>query len=100
MPGASNSSNAKMISCDQEVWLLNRIQTAMLMTRNVIASARVGADDTALEYALDGVAHGTAVAILSLLGCTCEHKNIRSYPQYHIPRRGASETQHKKESEK
>ena len=65
------------ISCDQEAWLLDRLSTLVGVSRNIVASRTVGADEPACGMAIDGAIHGTANEILRTLGLTCDWINIR-----------------------
>lgn len=65
------------VTCDQEVWMQDRIRTAIRMSRAIDDARRVGADSRQVEDAIDGLVNGTAVEIINHLGLTTEGENLR-----------------------
>ncbi len=75
--------------CDQEAWVLRRLETLVRLTQAVVGCKDVCADETAVIESLDGAIHGTAREIIALLGMMPCHTNIRK-PRPHdllMPRR-------------
>lgn len=70
-------SRAK-VGCDQEVWLRDRILTAMSMAVALRRFRRVEADTPALNSGMVGIAEGTVIEIIGMLGMDCDFVNIRN----------------------
>jgi len=63
---------------DTEVWIQNTVKTAMRMAVAVTKEKKVGADEAPLEYALDGIAEGTAIELIRLLHYQPGYVNIKN----------------------
>ena len=70
----------RIASCDQEVWVRERILTAIRMSLALYGERRVGADDPSFKQAVHGVAQGTAVEIIHTLGMEPEYVNLPRTP--------------------
>lgn len=53
---------------DNEVWVRDRVMTAMRMVLALATLVGVGADEPAFEHAFRGIAEGTSIEILGTLG--------------------------------
>lgn len=77
-PADVAAANARpKATCDQEVWVKDRIKTAIEMALAVKKCARVGADEPLLTSATEGIVNGAAVEIIRTLGMQPEFKNLR-----------------------
>ena len=65
------------VDCDREVWVKERIRTAMNMALAVQKCAKVRAEELTLESALEGIANGCAVEVIHTLGMRPGYKNLR-----------------------
>lgn len=82
MNEANMSEPRKLVGCDQESWIKSRIQTAIRMALAVKREHHVRADDDLMDGALDGIANGTAVEIIHILGMEPEWINLRRTRHY------------------
>jgi hypothetical protein len=62
---------------DQECWIKARIETAMRMAIRLHKEMKVQADSNSFDYAVKGIAEGTALEIINLLNIQPSFKNIR-----------------------
>ena len=67
----------KTVGPDQEVWVRERIETAIRMGISAYRQTRVRADAPALSSAIDGIANGAAVEVIRTLGLTPGYVNLR-----------------------
>lgn len=74
--GENPYTKSGVVTCDQEVWLQDRVRTAMRMASAIKDEQRVMADDRIVEDALDGVTNGTVVEIINILGLETEGVNL------------------------
>ena len=74
--------NRKLISCDQEVWVTERIRTAIHMANAVMAEKNVAAEHDMVERAIDSIIEGAAVEIVRTVGMDVPFINIRE-PIHH-----------------
>lgn len=65
------------VTADQEVWMKDRIHTAIEMGIQIEKQRSVGADERQVEDAIDGIVNGTAVEILNHLNLETEGANLR-----------------------
>jgi hypothetical protein len=72
--GAATRATA---SCDQEVWVRERILTAIRMALAINAQLGVRADENISVSAIDGIANGAAVEIIRILNLEPEFTNLR-----------------------
>lgn len=56
-----------IVNCDQEVWVKDRIKTAIKMAEKVLGATYVRADKEAALHALEGIVEGTAIEIIRTL---------------------------------
>jgi hypothetical protein len=70
----------KTMNCDQEVWVKDRINTAIQMALKLSSVTRVRADDPLLACAIEGVINGAAVEIARTLNMEPEFTNLRRPP--------------------
>lgn len=75
---ANSAPELKVVTCDQEVWVMNQIRLAMRMALAMKKETNARADRDALEYGMDGVAEGVAHEIIYVLGMKPEYTNIRN----------------------
>ncbi|MCD6148981.1 hypothetical protein J7J18_06445 [bacterium] len=66
-----------VVTSDQEVWVKERIRTAIQMAMSLKQARKVQADHYAYTYGLDGVIEGTALEIIHLLGLEPSYVNLR-----------------------
>lgn len=66
-----------IVTADEEVWIQDRIRTAIRMGMAVESERRVGADGRQVEDAIDGIVNGTAVEIINHLDVETEGANLR-----------------------
>ena len=71
----------RIVNCDQEVWIKDRIYTALMMAQALFNNRKVSAADDQYLYGVDGIIEGTAVAIIGILGMRPEYKNLRKRPK-------------------
>lgn len=71
------SNPREVVGPDQEVWIRERILTAMKMALAIRNERRVEADTPAMSCALEGIANGTAVEIVGILGMEPSYENLR-----------------------
>lgn len=65
---------------DQEAWTLDRIETVIRMANALKEECRVGADNTAYQYGLKALVHGTVKEILRTLNITPCYINLKRPP--------------------
>lgn len=76
-PEAQQPNPQHVATCDQEVWVKQRILTAMRMAIALDANLQVGADTDLAESGIEGVANGCAVEVIRTLGMRPEYTNLR-----------------------
>ena len=86
------TGDSKVISCDQEAWLLQRLMTLIRMAETLRRERHVGTDEIPIGNGIDGLVHGTAHEIVSILGMHCCHENIRR-PSSYVFRQDVSKEQ-------
>ena len=64
-------------NCDQEAWLIDRLETVVRMALRLGSEKHVRADEHLLEGALDGLINGAAVEVIQTLGMEPEFVNLR-----------------------
>jgi len=69
-----------IVSCDQEVWVRNRILTVIRMTLELNRGNHVGADGPLLRQALVGLAQGASVEIIHTLDMEPGYVNLPRVP--------------------
>lgn len=67
----------KFVGPDQEVWVRERIETAILMGIAAFKQTRVSADSPAMTSAVNGIANGAAVEVIRTLGLKPGYVNLR-----------------------
>lgn len=68
---------SKTVGPDQEVWVRERIETAIRMGISAYRQTRVRADAPVLSSAINGLANGAAVEVIRALGLTPGYVNLR-----------------------
>lgn len=77
-PADVAAANARpKANCDQEVWVKERIKTAIKMAAAVKNCGVVGADEPLISSAIEGIINGAAVEIIRTLGMQPEFTNLR-----------------------
>ena len=81
---STTGSHAPIVNCDDEANIISTLTKLVQMTIALIAEADVEADMTQVDYAIDGLIHGTAEEILShTLYLKPEYNNLRARPLVH-----------------
>jgi hypothetical protein len=65
-----------VVSCDQEVWLKDRIRTAIQTGITINQQKGVGADTRQIDDAIEGLVNGTAVEIINHLNLKTDGANL------------------------
>lgn len=66
----------EVVGPDQEVWVRDRVLTAMRMALALVSEKKVRADDPLLQAGLRGVAEGAAVEIIHTLDLEPGYVNL------------------------
>lgn len=67
----------KTVGPDEEVWVRQRIETALKMAIAAFRETKVRADSPTMASALDGIANGAAVEVIRCLGLQPGYVNLR-----------------------
>jgi hypothetical protein len=73
---ANTRDKPRVINADQEVWVRDRILTAMRMALALQAQKGVRADDVLLQSGLRGIAEGAAVEVIHTLDLELGYVNL------------------------
>lgn len=71
-----------VVDGDRECWVRDRVETAIRMAVAISREKRVGADEDQTDCALSGLANGTAVEIIYMLGMLPSYENLRRPPKF------------------
>lgn len=74
----SPDDNRVKATCDQEVWVKDRICTAIKMSMAIKDNCLVGADKPIMLNAIDGIADGATYEIIRTLGMSSDCINIKN----------------------
>jgi hypothetical protein len=66
-----------VVTCDEEVWIQDRILTAVRQIKALERAKHVGADERSTDDGIEGVVNGTAIEIINHLGLQTEGENLR-----------------------
>jgi len=58
----------RYVSVDQELWIKDRIRTAIKMSLELNKLQRVGADEPAFSHGINGIINGTAIELIRTCG--------------------------------
>ena len=73
----SKPDSKPVATVDHEVWVRDRIRSAIRTVTAIRESKRVGADERIVEDAVDGAVNGAALEIFNHLGMKVEGKNLK-----------------------
>ena len=75
--GEQCAKESRKINCDQEAWVIARLNTMLNMATALRDNKNVAAEDGMLKCAVDGLINGTAIEIIQTVGLEPEYTNIK-----------------------
>jgi hypothetical protein len=75
--GVEQAAPKFIATCDQEVWVMDRIRDAITMALAIRENSGVRANEFAVRYGIQGIVEGTTIEIIHTLGGRPEFTNLR-----------------------
>ena len=77
MTDYASQDSRQYSTCDQEVWVRDRIRKAVDMAISIKKLHKVSAEDGMVEGAIRGIVNACSIEVISTLGLKVAHINLR-----------------------